>query len=384
MRGVVAARASLVPALGLVLVLASWPGCGGGGGSGPTQPGQALPLASGLDFTIMPMVNSGTVVEFWWSGSSASGYRLEIGSSPGAFDVATFDTSGPTRSFTWSGAPIGNFRARVRSRQDAAVGAASNEVLVGSIDARHMIDALVFGRGPLAVAGNAAAPLAEDRMEGWQPSTGFSLILGESVPSTVAESAEKTVQQIGPATNGAVQAGVAGRRPDPLPSPGPGEVTLSVVSAQEVKDQCTCDNCVGCAWHWIRGSFIQRGRILISTNAQISAAAHEIGHVIGLAHIIVAAGVRPPFTMGVTTDGKYSPEGQPNVLEPATMRMLETIYAMGFTAGSSHRQFEAAGLVPPEATGAAPSVLSKRGSRHVVRQDGLETIVIEPIFQQCR
>jgi hypothetical protein len=177
MTAVPAARVVVVfPVLGPVLAIALWPGCGGGGSGGPTQPGQALPLASSLDFTIKPMVNNGTTVDFWWSGSTASGYRLEIGSSPGASDVATFDTSGPARTFTWTGVPVGDFRARVRSRQDAAVGTASNEVLVGSIDARYMIDALIFGRGPLAVAGNAAAPL-EDCMEGWQPGSGFSLVV---------------------------------------------------------------------------------------------------------------------------------------------------------------------------------------------------------------
>jgi hypothetical protein len=137
---------------------------------------------------------------------------------------------------------------------------------------------------------------------------------------------------------------------------------------------------VGCAWHWVRGSFIQRGRILISTDAQASAAAHEIGHVIGLAHIISAAGVRPPFTMGFTTDGKYSPNGQSEVLEPATIRMLETIYGLGLTAGSSRPQFEAAGLVPPGGVGAAASAGSEhRGRGYIVRPDGLESIVIEPL-----
>jgi hypothetical protein len=336
-------------------------------------------VASALDFSITPMVNNGTEVELWWSGSGASNYRLEIGSSSGASDVATFDTSGPTRSFTWSGVPVGNFYARVRGRQGTTLGSASNEVLVGSIDARQMIDALVFGYGPLAVAGSLAGPLVQDHMEGWQPGTGFGLILGESVPATVAASAEKTVQQIGPATRGAVQAGVLGRRPDPVPSPGPGEVTLSLLSAQDVRDECVCDSCVGCAWHWVRGSFIQRGRILISADAQASTAAHELGHVIGLAHIISAAGVRPPFTMGVTTDGKYSPNGQSDVLEPATIRMLETIYGLGLTAGSSRPQFEAAGLVPPGVDAATSAGSEHRGRGYVVRPDGLETIVIEPL-----
>jgi hypothetical protein len=325
------------------------------------------------------MVNGGTEVAFRWSGTDASGYRLDVGSSASASDVASFDTGGMA-SFTWRGVPIGNFYARVVPRQGTNEGSPSSEVLVGSIDARHMIDALVFGRGPLAVAGNAAGPFVADHMEGWLPGTGFTVILGESVSTAVATSAEKTVQQVGPATGGAVNASVQGRRPDPLPSPGPGEVTLSVLSPQEVKDKCRCDNCVGCAWTWLRGSFVQRGRIVASTEAEADVAAHELGHVIGLAHIISAAGVRPPFTMGVTPDGKYSPRGQLDVLEPATVRMLETLYAAGLTAGSSRRQFEAAGFVPSEGEGAAVRAgPGRRGRGDVAGHEGQETIVIKRI-----
>ena len=175
-------------------------------------------------------------------------------------------------------------------------------------------------------------------MEGWQPGSTLRVIVGESAPPYVATSVEKTVAQIGPATIGTVQAVVYGRAPDPLPSPGPGDVTVSMLSAADVKDQCSCKNCVGCAWQWLRGSFVTRGRILISTDAQHSAAAHELGHIVGLAHIISAAGVRPAFTMGFTTDGKYSPDAQLEVLDPATIRMLETLYGMGTTAGSSRTQ----------------------------------------------
>lgn len=340
-------------------------------------------MATALDFAIIPMVSNGTVVDFRWSGSNASSYRLEIGSSSGASDVAMLDTSGPVTSWTWNGVPVGNFYARVKGLQGTTAGAASNEVLVGSIDARQMIDALIFGYGPLAVAGHLAGPIVQDRMDGWQPGTGFEVVLGESVPADVAASADKTVQQIGPATKGAVQASVRGRRPDPLPGPRSGEVTISMLTTEEVKGQCKCNNCVGCAITWYLGSFAQRGRILISTQAQMAAAAHELGHVIGLAHIISAAGVRPPFTMGFTTDGQYSPGGQLNQLDPATIRMLETVYGAGLPAGSTRRQFEIAGLVPPGGAGAASPSLSQR-SGYLVTQEGLETVVLKPLCGERR
>ncbi len=70
------------------------------------------------------------------------------------------------------------------------------------------------------------------------------------------------------------------------------------------------------------------------------------------------------------------------VLEPATIRMLETLYGMGFTAGSSYREFEAAGLVPPWDAASAASAPSGQAGRRRVREDGLETIVIEPILRE--
>lgn len=363
--------ATLLPAL------TWWPGCGGGGG-GPAEPTQAAPFASGLDFTITPMVNNGTAVVFSWNGT-APAYRLEIGTSPSASDIATFDTDA-TRSFTWSGVPVGNFYARVRGRQGATVGAGSNEVLVGSIDARQMIDALIFGRGPLAVAGNSWFPFVPDQMEGWQPGTTLRVIVGQSVPDAFATAIQNTAQQVGPATQGAVQASIGGRQPEPLPSPGPGEVTIGMVSAQDVTAQCECDNCSACSWIWFRSSSIQRGKVLLLAAAAQSVPARELGFMIGLGEIISAAGVRPPFTMGLTADGKYLPSGQLAVLDPATVRMLQALYGAGLSAGSTRAEFEAAGFVPPESESAMVPAMFMRGRpTHSVRQDGDESVVIRRI-----
>lgn len=362
-------------------------GCGGGGSPGsPSAADQPPPVPSGLDFTITPMVDGGSVVEFQWVGTGAPGYRLEIGRSSGAWDVAVLEIPGPATRYTWSGVPIGTFYARVRAVQGGSAGAPSAEVVIGSIDARHMIDALLFAYGPLAVASNLGRGLMggawQDRMLGWQPGAGFGLVLAESLPADFVASAEKAVQQIGPATGWAVQAGVAERRPDPLAYPGSGEVTLAMVSVQEVRDQCACDSCVGCARTWYAGSFARRARIVLSPEASPPTVAHEIGHVIGLAHVISAAGVRPSFTMGMTTDGQYSPRGRLDVLDPATIRMLETVYGRGLTAGSTRRQFEAAGLVSPEGAGMTGSAASGlRPSGYVSRPDGLETVVLKPV---CR
>ena len=368
----------------LLPVLVGLPGCGGGGSSSTGGPSPSRPVASALDFTIIPMVNSGTEVAFRWSGTGASGYRLEIGASSGASDTTTFDTGAAT-TFTWRGAPVGVFYARVKGLQGSTVGTASNEVVVGSIDARQMVDALIFGYGPLAVAGNAAGPHVQDQMEGWQPGTGFEVVIGDSVSAAFTTSTNATVAQIGPATLGVVHATVRGRAADPLPTPRVGQVTISMVSPDEVKGECECDDCVGCAWTWFQGTFTQRARILASSSAQTSTPAHELGHVVGLGHVISATGVRPPFTMGVTTNGMFSPRGQIDELDPATIRMLETIYGAGLSAGSRRRQFESLGLVS-SANMTVPSgeQYARRPSGYRVWQDGIEIVVRRPLCRPDR
>jgi hypothetical protein len=379
---------SLAIALRLVAVTlsAALPGCGGSDPSG--GPGQARPTAYGLDFTITPMVNTSTVVDFRWNGSGTSSYTLEVGSSSGASDVGTFDTPGAGTTYTWKNVPIGTFYARVKAH-GPTTSITSNEVVVGSIDARQMIDALIFGHGPLAVAGNAGRTLSsgywKDRALGWQPGASFTVILGESVPPAFVTSAEKTVEQIGPATRNAVQAVLLEHQPDPLPLAGPGEVTVSMASPQDVKKMCNCEKCVGCASTYYLDSFAQRAGILISTSAQPQTAAHELGHVIGLAHIISAAGVRPPFTMGFTTDGEFAPPAELNVLDPATIQMLEALYDAGLTAGSLRPEFEAAGFVTPaSASGTSFAESDALPPGYVMRQEGLETVVVKPICEGKR
>jgi len=368
-----------VPLLSIAVTLGILAGSSCGGGSGPTAVPTPAPVAAGLDFTLVPMVNNATTVAFQWSGSATS-YRLAIGRSSGAADVASVDV-GPATSFTWSQVPVGMFYARVVPYRGTAAGTATSDLLVDSIDARQMIDALVFADGPLSVPGNPAGPLIADRMEGWPPGTPMTITLGADVPASVEASIQKTAAQIAPATHGLVQAVVAGRSADAQPSPNDFEVTISMGSPSDINDKCQCSNCVGCAWQWFRGSVIQRGRILVSTSAQPSTSAHEIGHVLGLAHITSPDGVRPPFTLGITPDGKYSPNGQLDQLDPATTRMLETIYGQGLTAGASRAQFEAAGLVPP-ASAAALAALARRPRGYRAWSDGNEIVVVKPACTQ--
>src|SRR5262249_51600462 len=108
--------------------------------------------------------------------------------------------------------------------------------------------------------------------------------------------------------------------------------------------------------------------------------AHELGHAIGLAHIISARGMRPPFTLGVTTDGQFSPSGQLSQLDPATVKMIDTIYGAGLTAGASRREVEALGFVNADGASIARADRAQAAGAFVT-QSGLETVVTR---QNCR
>jgi len=158
-------------------------------------------------------------------------------------------------------------------------------------------------------------------------------------------------------------------------------VSISIATREDVRAECECDSGVGCATTWYHGAFIQRSRILMSPESSAATPAHEIGHAIGLAHVISAAGVRPSFTMGLTTDGVYAPRGREDVLDPGTVKMLKTVCGAGLTAGSRRTLFEAAGLVIPEGAMAARSRQLGVPSGYRVTGEGLETVVRRPLCQ---
>jgi predicted phage tail protein len=63
------------------------------------------------------------------ANDAATGYRIEVGTSPGQSDVSTF-TTGVTTTFTVGGLAPGSYHVRVRAFNEAGDGPASNEVRV--------------------------------------------------------------------------------------------------------------------------------------------------------------------------------------------------------------------------------------------------------------
>jgi hypothetical protein len=74
---------------------------------------------------------TGTVVFSWAVASrNPTPYVIEVGSSPGANDVASVNLASASVTFTVSSVPRGTHFVRVRGRNSCGVGPASNEVRV--------------------------------------------------------------------------------------------------------------------------------------------------------------------------------------------------------------------------------------------------------------
>ena len=92
-------------------------------GSGCTIPG----APAGLSHTV-----SGSLVTLTWTppvGAAPSSYLIEVGSTPGAINLALIDTGSPITTLTAS-APGGRYFVRVKARSACGIGPASNEQII--------------------------------------------------------------------------------------------------------------------------------------------------------------------------------------------------------------------------------------------------------------
>lgn len=359
---------------GAALAVSGAAACGGGGGSSPTAPGPPSAVTD-LRFTITPEVGNRSDVDFaWGGGQGATSFRIEVGSTSGSSNVAVLDTSGASAAYRWTPVPIGNLYARVSGRNAAGTGPPSAEVLVGSVDPRDLIEALFLGSGRLAVAGNVGCVGA--RMQGWRPGSRLGVLVASNVSDALLAGAQQTVPQFETATRGQTQAAIV-RVSTATPRANVDEIAIRAASQAEVDSICRSPGVRGCAPQFFAGPYFRSVEIVYAPSAEAATVAHELGHALGLCHAIVAAGVQPPLTMGVTPDGVFSPAGRLSSLEPASVKSSETVYTAGLFAGSSRTQFEAAGLVRPSAGLGAEPLAAPRAPFPVIEQDGT-TVVLKP------
>jgi hypothetical protein len=331
-----------------ILICAFLAGCGGGNAA-PTPPVSTAPSAPTITATTVPELGNRNSVTFTVTSASTgvTNWIVEIGRQSGLSDVSTITTPNAETTFVIRPLPIGVLYARVYSQGAGGKSAASAEALLGSYDPREIIDAMLMGSGPLAVSGNAGC--RGGIMEGWAWGTTVKIQTAAGLSTSHQTAAADTAAQIAGMTTGQVNATLQSVA-DPggtAFNPGADTILIRQGTAQEVRDQCRCTSCVGCATSFFRGNFKAAVYVQVGPTTTGPTTAHEIGHGIGLCHIISAAGFTPPLTMGVTTDGEFSPAGRSSRQDAVAVKAMETVYAAGMQAGESRSRFASLGLVPP-------------------------------------
>ena len=230
-------RTLTAPLATLALLMAS---CGGGSSS-PT-PTASLASPTSLSVTIVPEVGNGNTATFAWTPASGSqSQSLEIGRSSGATDVAVISLGPSASTHTQGGLPVGVLYARVlASGSSGQKSSPSNEVLVGSYDARQIIDAAFFALGSLAVAGNAGCARGGQVMDGFPTGTTMRIEGTTTLTADQATGLRDTAAQIGALTQGD-QAATASFIPDPGPgvsNPGQDRLFIRSATQAEVSAQC--------------------------------------------------------------------------------------------------------------------------------------------------
>jgi hypothetical protein len=362
-------------ATALALALLGLPGCGGE----LPESGPAEAVNRKLDFAVTPMIGVSAVDLSWQSRTAGyprlTGYRAALGTTGMLSDVAAMDVPVSQTSCRLSDVRPGQYYARVDAFEGSTRVASSEVEQVASIDGRYMVDALLFASGPMADSdstGRRASPA--NRVLGWGASR-FDILVGESVAESDVTWLRRAVEDVRAATSGLLAPVVRGRYPDPLPDPGYGEVTVTQVSSpQEVKEFCGAivAGCVSITYPRGR-AFAERASIVVfDPMPEHATAAHELGHVIGLAHILLPReGFRPEFLMASHTMGH-----RPTGFDPGTLWMLRTMHAAGLAGGSSRADFVAAGLVHADPGGSATSSARERLPDDVtVVQSGPDTVL---------
>ncbi len=330
----------------------------GGGNSGPAAPtAPSLPPPPVLSANTVPDLRNGNSVTFTLSGSTTgvTNWVVEIGRSSGQSDIATLSPAASQTSLTVRPLPIGVLYARAYAQGAAGKSPASTEVVLGSYDPREIIDAVLMGSGPMAVAGNVGC--RSSILEGWPWGTNVRIQTATGLSNGHLQAAADTAAQIPRMTTGQVNAFVQSVA-DPGPgvfNPGLDTIFIRQGTDEEVRQQCRCTSCVGCATSYSRGNFKAGVYVQVNSSTTGATVSHEIGHGVGLCHIISAAGFNPPLTMGVTTDGVFSPSGRAGRIDDVISQAMETVYAAGAQAGDTRSRFASLGLVPPGSSSSSTS-----------------------------
>ena len=323
----------------LVMAAVTAAACGGGGGgtTTPTSPTPSNSAPTNLAITAQQVSLSSNLVTLTWSGT-ASSYRVGIGTSSQATNILTTDVSGTT--YQWTAPRDANaYYVRVSSLSGGQASSPSNEVLVYTIDLRHVIDAMYFRSGPMsdapsAIPGNPIAGV-------WADGTRLTVPIAQELGQATKTFADRFLDDYAAISGGTITAS-SGLVADDFRSLSLSKVPEFTIPTRVLSTFCTA-GALACAYYGPSPLGGNRSIVtMVSSSAgALRAMAHELGHAYGMGHVRVTAAVRAElnFMMNPTLVSDFMTETEKAAIAAAR--------AGGLRAGWSRNQALAAGLVAP-------------------------------------
>lgn len=317
-----------------VLCLVVALGCSKGAGTPTSPPPTNAPV---LQITRQEITLASNIVSFSWMGAGTT-FRVSVGTASQLSNVHTADVTGTT--YTWTAPRDANaYYVRVAALTGGQPGPASTEVLVYTVDMRHVIDALYFGSGPMsqsptAVPGNIAAGI-------WPDGSVLRVRLANDLGQSTRTFADVFLNDYATATGGAIRA-TSELAPESFLG-----VTLSQVDPFNILTRVQPNFCssgaIACAN--LGPAPLGSNRSIVTmvalTPGALRAMAHELGHAYGMWHVNVTAAVRAELNF------LMNPTLVSDSLTDAEKTAIATARQGGLRAGATRNQALAAGLVAP-------------------------------------
>lgn len=287
---------------------------------------------------------------FGWSAPNTNrAYVIELGSVPGASDVATVTTPNNADFYTIRDLPSRAIYARVKAQASGGTSGPSNEIRLSIPDFRDYVEALFLGSGPLVPKGDVDQNFAcphRGMWSGYARGSTVTVVVPQRVRGGNRAAIDATAATVPDATAGAIRVGVVDTA-DLNIQASDGQLIMAVIPLDQVKPNCGPGASIACITYFpypIPSGVIRWTKAFFSVGdpADIdhpNPFAHEMGHgILGMCHLDPesSGGDRASVMTGFTG---------PSGISPFDIEALKAVWGSSLGLGATRGDFAAQGLV---------------------------------------